>query len=199
MFSRTVARFCSLALCGVAVSVSAWADQTYQVAVPTVEPYTRFENHVAAGSFTDKFEFSLNAATEGYIWLFARQDAWFGFNLVENTQAVSLTLRNETTQDSWSGVLYPQAEGHVSWLTPGVLPMVTSGFDPNKSLYLSGTFGPGNYVATISGLATGSAGSSYIAKFSLPQPIPEPQTWALMLLGGSVLAVGVRRQRQRTL
>lgn len=197
MFNCATARSVSLAMCGVAVSVSAWADQSYQVATPTIEPYTRFENHVAAGSFTDTFGFSLSSATEGYLWLFARQDAWFGFNLVENTRSVSLTLRNESTQDSWSGVLYPQAEGHVSWLTPGVLPMVAAGFDPNKSLYLSGTFGPGNYVATISGLATGSAGSSYIAKFSLPQPVPEPQTWALMLLGGAALAAGVRRQRQR--
>lgn len=199
MFSRTVARFCSLALCGVAVSVSAWADQTYQVAVPTVEPYTRFENHVAAGSFTDSFEFSLSSATEGYIWLFARQDAWFGFNLVENTKSVSLTLRNESTEDTWTALLYPQEHGQVSLLTPGVLSLVAVGFDPNKSLYLSGTFGPGHYVATISGLATGSAGSSYIAKFSLPQAVPEPQTWALMLLGGAALAVGVRRQRQRAL
>lgn len=196
MFGRSASRFSSIVLCVAAFSSPSWADQAYQVAIPTVEPYTRFENHVAPGSFTDRFEFSLDSATNGYLWLFARQDAWFGFNLVENTQLVTLTLRNVSTQDTWTGSLYPQQHGQVSWLTPGVMPMVASGFDPNKSLYLSGTFGAGQYVATISGLATGSAGSSYIAKFSLPQPVPEPQTWALMLLGGGLLAMVVRRQRR---
>lgn len=197
MFSSKVAKFSSLALSGLALSASALADQTYQVAVPTLEPYTRFENHVAAGSFSDSFEFSLDTATEGYIWLFARQDAWFGFSEVENTQAVSLTLRNELTEQSWTGALYPQEHGQVSWFASGVFPLVVAGFDPNKSLYLSGTFGPGNYVATVSGIANGSAGSSYIAKFSLPQAIPEPQTWALMMLGGVAVVVAVRRQRTR--
>jgi len=197
MFSRDFAKTCSLALCGMAVSISAWADQTYQVAVPTLEPYTRFENHVAPGSFTDSFEFSLDAQTDGYIWLFARQDAWLGFNLVENTEAVTLTLRNELTEKTWTASLYPQVNGQVSLFTPGVLSLVAAGFDPNKSLYLSGSFGPGNYVATISGLATGSAGSSYIAKFSLPQAVPEPQTRALMLLGGVMVGVVARRQRRR--
>lgn len=199
MFSRDIAKFCSLALCGVAISASSWADQNYQVAVPTVEPYTRFENHVAAGSFTDSFQFSLSAATEGYIWLFARQNAWLGYSLIEDTKSVSLTLTNTTTQATWTGVLYPSVEGRVSWLAPGVLPMVAVGFDPNKSLYISGEFAAGNYTATVSGIATGWKGSSYIAKFSLPQPVPEPQTWALMLLGGAILGFGVRRQRQRAL
>lgn len=173
-----------------------WANQTYLVDVPTAEPYTRFENHVAKGSFTDQFQFSLDQVSDGYIWLFARQDAWLGYNLIENTKSVSLTLRNNTTQETWEGALYPSVEGKVSWLTPGVLPMVKVGFDPNKSLYISGEFGAGDYTATVSGIATGWKGSSYITKFSFTPAVPEPTTWALSFTGLALVA-GMARARRK--
>lgn len=186
--------FAAFALGGAVVP--AWANQTYQVDVPTAEPYTRFENHVAKGSFADQFQFTLDETNDGYIWLFARQDAWFGYSLIENTQSVSLTLRNNTTQQTWEGVLYPSVEGHVSWLTPGVMPMVTVGFDPNKSLYIGGEFAAGDYTATVSGIATGWQGSGYIAKFSFAPAVPEPATWALSFTGLAAVA-GLARARRK--
>jgi len=186
-----------LTLSGALVPVApVWANQTYQVGVPTAEPYTRFENHVAKGSFTDQFQFSLDQVSEGYIWLFARQNAWLGYSLIENTKSVSLTLRNNTTQETWTGVLYPSVEGQVSWLTPGVLPMVAVGFDPNKSLYISGEFAAGNYTATVSGIATGWQGSSYITKFSFTPAVPEPASWALSLTGLAAVATVARARRK---
>jgi hypothetical protein len=150
---------------------------------------------VAPGSFADTYRFSLSQATTGYLWLFARQEAWFGFNLTENTERVSLTLRNDSTQALYNAVLYPTTEGVVSVFTPGVLPMVVSGFDPNRSLYLAGTFGPGSYTATVAGLATGSAGSSYILKVNMPGVVPEPGTLGLLALGLGGLAWVARRRQ----
>ena len=197
MHSRLAFGLAALALSGVMVPVApVWANQTYQVDVPTAEPYTRFENHVAKGSFVDQFQFTLDETNNGYIWLFARQDAWFGYNLVENTKSVTLTLRNNTTQETWQGALYPSEHGKVSWLTSGVMPMVQVGFDPNKSLYLGGTFDAGQYTATVSGIATGWKGSGYIAKFSFTPAVPEPTTWALGLTGLAAVA-GLARARRK--
>lgn len=191
---RIASGLAAFALCG--ALTPAWASQSYQLDVPTALPYTRVEHHVAAGSFADQFQFTLNETNNGYVWLFARQDAWFGYNLIENTKAVSLTLRNNSTQETWQGVLYPSVEGQVSWLTSGVMPMVTVGFDPNKSLYISGAFDAGNYTATVSGIATGLQGSSYIAKFSFAPAVPEPGTFALGILGLAGLAAVISRRKQ---
>jgi len=173
---------------------SAWANTSYTVGIPTADPYTRFENHVAAGEFSDSFNFTLSTPTSGYIWLFARQDAWFGFDQVEDTEGVSLVLVNNLTEREYRAVLFPEAQRTVSLLEPGVMGMVVAGFDPNKTLFLSGDFAAGSYSAFVSGTATGSAGSSYIAKFSFAQPVPEPGSMALMLVGLGAVAWVVHRQ-----
>lgn len=189
-----IARAIATLLTACALASAAHADTSYTVFTPTVEPYQRFENHVAPGAFTDSFNFTLDQSASGYVWLFPRVDAWFGFNQVEDTQGVTLTLVNNDTEKQWNGVLYPTVSGNVSWLTPGVLPMVISGFDPNKSLYLSGDFAAGHYSAFVSGLATGSAGSSYIAKFSVSNPVPEAGTASMLLVGLGGLAWVARRR-----
>lgn len=194
LLQRATASF----LTAMTLAGSAWANTSYTVSIPTADPYTRFENHVAQGEFSDSFNFTLNAPTSGYIWLFARQDAWFGFNQVEDTEGVSLVLVNNRTEREYRAVLFPEAQRTVSLLEPGVMDMVVAGFDPNKSLFLSGDFAAGDYSAFVSGTATGSAGSSYIAKFSFAQPVPEPSSMALMLLGlGAVAWATHARSGQR--
>ncbi len=192
MIKRAIAAL----LTATALVGAAHADASYTVFAPTVEPYERFQNFVAPGSFSDSFSFTLNQASTGYIWLFARQDAWFGFNAFENTKDVTLTLVNNDTEKEWSGVLLPSVKGTVSLLTPGALDLTIAGFDPNKSLYLGGDFTAGNYTAFVSGLATGLNGSSYIAKFSLTPSVPEPSDALMMALGLGGIALAVRRMRK---
>lgn len=193
MFTRTALALLS----ALTLATAASADQQYDVTTPTDAPYTRFEHQVVPGSFVDTFDFLLSITSPGYIWLFPRQDAWFGFDKVENTANVSLVLRNNDTGVQYIGRLFHEVDRTVGWFEPGVMSMVVSGFDPNKSLYLTGTFDAGSYTATISGLATGSAGTSYIAKFAFTEAVPEPTTTAMMLLGlGAIGWVAARRRGQ---
>lgn len=175
------------------LSSLALANANYTVSTPTQAPYERFENSVSPGSFTDTFDFTLTQASSGYIWLFARQDAWFGFNTVENTQGIKLTLVNNSTETQQFGVLYPQARETVPFYAPGFLSLAVSGFDPNRSLIIDGNFAPGRYTALVEGIATGSAGSSYIAKFALTPAVPENGTALMMALGVAGLVFSTRR------
>ncbi len=175
------------------LSSLAMANASYTVATPSPAPYQRFENSVAPGAFTDTFDFTLTQASSGYIWLFARQDAWFGFDAVENTKNIKLTLVNNSTETQQFGVLYPQARETVPFYAPGFLSLAVSGFDPNRSLFIDGDFAPGRYTALIEGIATGSAGSSYIAKFALTPTVPENSTSLLMALGLAGVVLSTRR------
>lgn len=186
-----VARAIATLLAASAVMSAAHAT-SYSVSVPTTEPYTRFENFVTTGDFNDSFNFTLSSVYEGYLWLFPQQDAWFTA-AADNTKGVTLTLVNNDTETEYTAVLYPTAKGTVSLWEPGVLPLVINGFDPNKSLYLSGSFEPGNYSALISGTATGSQGGNYVLKLSL-QPVPEPATFALMGVG--LVGIGLLSRRK---
>lgn len=174
---------------------AAQANTSYSVYAPTTEPYQRFENKVDPGAFSDTFSFTLDQSTKGYIWLFARQDAWFGFDAIENTQSIKLTLVNNSTETQQFGVLYPQARETVPFYAPGFLSLAIGGFDPNRSLFIDGDFAPGQYTALIEGIATGSAGSSYIAKFALTPSVPENGTSLMMALGLAGVVLSTRRLR----
>jgi hypothetical protein len=187
-----IARAIAALLTASVLATAAHADTNYTVLTPTVEPYTKFQNFVSPGAFTDSFNFTLQSAIEGYLWLFPKQDAWFGSS-ADNTTGVTFTLVNNDTETQVAGVLYPVAKAPVSIFTPGVLGLIAAGFDPNKSLYIAGTFAPGNYSALVSGLATGSQGGSYVVKFNLA-PVPEAGTSLMMLLGLAGVAAVVKRK-----
>lgn len=186
-------------LASLSIATAAWADASYTLDLPTADPYTKLTNHVDTGSFSDAINFTLTDTESGYIWLFARENAWFGYSALNNISDVTLTLVNNTTEKQWSGVLYPTVNGTVSWFAPGVAKLVMVGFDPNNSLYLSGTFDAGDYSIFVSGTATGKQGGDYITKISLtPTAVPEPGTaalWALGLVGMAGAAHWRRRQQ----
>jgi MYXO-CTERM domain-containing protein len=186
-------------LASLSITSAAWADASYTLNLPTADPYTKLTTHVNKGSFTDAINFTLDDTETGYVWLFARENAWFGYTALNNISEVPLPLVNNTTEKEWSGVLYPTVKGTVSWFTPGVAELVTVGFDPNNSLYLSGTFGAGDYSVCVSGVATGAQGGDYITKFSFtPSAVPEAGTSAMMAVGLVGLIGGARRRRQRS-
>lgn len=185
-------------LASLSIASAAWADASYTLDLPTADPYTKLTNHVDTGSFTDAINFTLDDTETGYIWLFARENAWFGYSALNNISEVTLTLVNNTTEKEWSGVLYPTVNGTVSWFAPGVAELVVVGFDPNNSLYLSGTFGAGDYSVFISGVATGTQGGDYITKFSFtPTAVPEASTAAMLAVGLVGLTGVALRRRQR--
>lgn len=186
-------RLLTSALALVMGASAAMADTAYSLDVPTAAPYTRIDGHADAGSFTDTVSFTLDADHSGYVWLFARQD-WFFSNL-DAIQGATLSLTNETTGQTWLAQNYALSQGGASYLDGGTLNLALAGLDPNKSLYLSGDFGAGAYSATISGVATGLNGGTYVAKFSVTPAVPEPGTVALMGLGLAGLMVAHRRQR----
>lgn len=58
-----------------------------------------------------------------------------------------------------------------------------------------GTFTPGTWFFTVSGVATGSQGGAY-SFAAVTQPVPEPETYAMLLAGlGLVGAVARRRMK----
>ncbi len=182
-------------LAGSALSVTAQANSDYTVLTPTSAPYTRFDNNVGQGQFTDTFNFILDQASTGFIWLFARQDAWIGFDFIQNTKSVKLTLLNNDTGFQQSGQLFATAHGYVPIWAPDALALTMNGLDPNRSLIVDGGFDAGHYTASIEGLATGTEGLYYVAKFSFTPGVPESSAALMMAMGLAGVVLSVRRMK----
>ena len=57
--------------------------------------------------------------------------------------------------------------------------------------------GAGEYTLTINGVNRGTG--SLAGTVTIAQAVPEPATWAMMLLGFGAVGFGMRRQRRQTL
>jgi len=64
--------------------------------------------------------------------------------------------------------------------------------------FLPASFGSGRYVFTFNGHTTGPGGNES-GTLSFTQAVPEPATWALMLLGFGGIGMAMRRRRRPAL
>ncbi len=71
----------------------------------------------------------------------------------------------------------------------------TALFDSNPSAtsFSSGTLQAGSYALEITGSAIGVRGGKYSSSFAIT-PVPEPETWVMLLVGTILIGVQVRRK-----
>ncbi|XHS80376.1 FxDxF family PEP-CTERM protein [Burkholderiaceae bacterium UC74_6] len=139
------------------------------------------QRNVAAGSFADYYEFSLlNPMT-----------------IAGAAVSVNLTLGNTAAYQINNGLLS-------LWQDNGTL-----GSDGSDTLLgawsYNGTSGDlshvldltgGNYYYMVTGVATGAAGGLYSVASTITSPVPEPESYALMLAGLGVIGFIAGRRRR---
>lgn len=116
-------------------------------------------------------------------------------NIVIDFGASSLVIDFNTilSNPSWTGtpfngVLF-QGPGAAKIIGASVVSTTMAGFD-NSRLYFSG----GDFGLNWQGLSYDS-GTSISVGLNLAPEVPEPSTWAMMLLGFAVLGVALRQRR----
>lgn len=81
----------------------------------------------------------------------------------------------------------------VELFNPSDSSLGTASFDGLNFVLNTGPLSVGNdYYFKVTGMATGTAGGSY--SFALA-PVPEPETWAMLLAGMGIMGVVARRRR----
>ena len=143
---------------------------------------TTFSGSSAPGSFTDTFTFTLPAnGGSGYsVANFALP--FFGFN----TTLSSLTL-------------FSNPDGILS--NGDDLQVANNPTGGNSIALTYGAFVAGPYYLKVVGIATGTSGGLYNGAISVaavpPAPVPEPESYALMLAGIGIIGfVSARRRHQ---
>jgi len=123
-------------------------------------------------------------------------DQW-NFNFNSNTFAGG-SVSNLSIKVPVFGTLYDIADLSVK-LYNGDTNVLISNLDSNlgstSDLKVgSGMFTPGNYYFTVAGTASGAFGGQYVFS-TTTLPIPEPESYAMLLAGLGVLAAVARRRR----
>ena len=126
-----------------------------------------------SGSFSDSIFFSLPAA----------------LNLLFNT---TVSNNNTAALAITDGLVALYADGpisdtlHGSFAFTGATGVSSHEFDPVNA---------GNYFYRITGVASGTSGGLYNVTSTVTTPVPEPQTYALLLAGLGVIGFVARRRR----
>jgi hypothetical protein len=136
-------------------------------------------NH-AAGSFNDVFKFNLSTLSD----------------TIASSVGLTLAPFYQTTFTSFG--LFADAFGTGtggSLITSGVISAT-----PSSATLTQNNVASGNYYFELNGESTGVVGSVYLfsantsASPNIPPPIPEPETYALMLVGLGVLGAVAKRR-----
>lgn len=160
-----------------ALAFNANAVDTVSVAWGTHLPFEIANRTVlAAGSFEDFYSFSLTALANIF------------------STAVSINNSDGSVLPEGSvSLLHDLGPAGIDSLDAVVGNYAFSGLTGNiQHAFLSQ--GPGNYYYRVSGAAVGLNGDSYSLTSALA-PVPEPQTYALMLAGLGVIGFLARRRR----
>jgi len=124
---------------------------------------------VPVGSFLDTYTFDLAAPS---------------MDLVGTVNSLEL---------GWHGLSLLHISDLTATLQPVGTPGVIGSWTGNPMNVLA-TVAPGSYQLALSGVADGSAGGNYT--LSLAAPVPEPESYAMMLAGLGLLGLAARRRRQ---
>jgi len=176
---KTISALKSVAIAAafVGVSLSASAATTNLGAVSASVP-TSFGGF-ASGSFSDIFTFSLPA------------NSGSGYSVVN----FPLTIPSGTFNVLLTGLgLFSNPDGIVGNTDDSY---VTAASGNSNALSFSFANTPaGNYYLQVFGVTTGSLGGIYTGAISIvPAPVPEPETFAMLLAGLGVMGAIARRRK----
>lgn len=110
-----------------------------------------------------------------------------GFNTVTGTISTSFNVLDPATNIDFTSVLL---NGSPFTLTP-------NGTFEFGSLPLNLIVPGGTNTLTVNGTTTGNASYAGTLTFGMSSALPEPGTWAMMLLGFGMIGAGMRRQKDK--
>lgn len=144
-------------------------------------PHTvAFGNSGLRGPFDDTFNFSIGSGAS-FVFLSSLSTGFSNFSSIEDLRA-----------DLFEGARLVQTGTPTHWSFP---------FPRNDVDFSSVVLDAGAYSLHISGTGTSSVApphpftSSYTGTITLAAAVPEPQTWALMLMGLVALCAALSRRR----
>lgn len=135
---------------------------------------------VGLGSFIDYLNFNVTSSYPVVGGAVMDVPVSFWFNNVTTT-VFNITDMSLALYDSPGGV------GNLLYSS-----LATADYQP-----LSGLLAPGDYSMKISGVGAGTGGGMYTWT-TLAQPVPEPETYAMLLAGLGVIGVIARRRKQHS-
>jgi len=166
------------AMAGVGVSASA---TTTSLGAATIGTPLAFNGIVpSAGGFIDDFLFSIpsNGGSGYSIVNFPLSIPSVGsFNVL----LTNLALFSDADSTPWNG-------------NETLLKSVSGG--PNSVGLTWGATGAGNMILQVTGTANGTLGGLYNGAISV-SPVPEPETWAMMLLGAGLVGFRLRSRSKK--
>lgn len=198
-----------MVVCGAAYLPQAHADVVTDLGVLTAPSMTDLVNNVIpTGSFTDTYNFSLSAA------------AIAGTTAGTSTLSYSWTVDSSDPNELGAALTGMTLTGGAVNKT-GVLTTSTPVYDPNTTLYgitytdtisstalMAGT----QYAITVTGIGGTYNGPSgpdvnapdyyyapgfYTGTLTLTSPVPEPEEWAMLLLGLPLMGWVARRKQSK--
>ncbi|MBY0474953.1 MAG: FxDxF family PEP-CTERM protein [Nitrosomonas sp.] len=122
-------------------------------------------------------------------------DHIFTFNLPNRNDVVSIAVTNDFGKFNINGAaLQLWKETSVDGNYTNDTSVGSFAFDSSSVGMDFGKLGPGNYYYEVTGAVLGSKGGSYTLD-SYISPVPEPETYAMLLAGLGMIGFSLRRRR----